>query len=96
MAYFQLIQHLWQAKFSNHIKFNLEASICIPLRILKTQFEVARQRYFPVVARLIRHSLFYKGQFSIRWVPLADKLLKSNQTETKNLYLYLQVYFKKN
>lgn len=66
MAYFQLIEHLLQAKFSNRIKYKLKASICIPVRILKTQFEVARQGYFPVVARLIRHSLFYKGQFSIR------------------------------
>ena len=42
-------------------------------------------RHYSVVARPIRHSLFYSGQSSIRWVPLETKLPKSNQIRIKNL-----------
>ena len=53
--------------------------------IEKADFEMTVWRHFPVVDRSVRLSLFYNDQFSIRWVPLADKLLNSQQNKNKNL-----------
>ena len=40
-------------------------------------------RHFSVVAWPIWHSLFYNGHFSLRWLPISAKRLKSHQIETK-------------
>ena len=44
-------------------------------------------RHLPLVSRLIWHSFFYNGHFSLRLVPMEAKLFKLHQTETKNLQL---------
>ena len=69
-------------------------SIGVPRPIAKNQFEAAVWRHYLVDVWPTRHSLFYKGQFWIRWVLMADKLLKSHQIEIKYLYLYPENFSK--
>ena len=47
----------------------------------------AFQKHLVLSCCSIRHFLFYNGHFSLRWLTLAAKVLKSHQIQTKNLYL---------
>ena len=80
----QWLKSLWQQTFLNYTKIRQKISIFIPTLFGKTQFEVVVWRPFPAVTRSILHPFFYNGQFTITWAPLADKLLKSHQIESKN------------
>ena len=80
------------AKLLKSHQIETKTSISNPRPIVKTQFEFAVWHHFPMAARPILHSFFYNGQFTIIWVPLTTKLLKSHQTETKNLYMCPKAY----
>ena len=78
MANLRLVEYPCQPNFSNHTKLNLKTFIYLPMPVVKTQLEVTVWPHFPFVVRPIRHSSFYNGQFSIKWVPLANNLLRSH------------------
>ena len=69
---------------TKHLMVIKITSIYTSTAFRSTYFEVAVWRHFAIVDQPIRHSLFYNGHFSLRWLPLAAKLLKSHQIQTKN------------
>ena len=77
MANFQLVDYVWNSNSLNSTKVKLKNSI---YRIQSSCVTSFFRRAGP-----IRHSLFYNGQFSIRILHLAVKLLKQNQIKTKIL-----------
>ena len=78
MANLRLVEYPCHPNFSNHAKLNLKTSIYLPMPVVKSQLEVTVWPHFPFVVRPNRHASFYNGQFSIKWVPLANNLLRSH------------------
>ena len=60
-----------------------KASNYIPRPSRTTKIKVVVWCRFHVVARLVSHSLFWNGLYSVRWLLLTAKILKSHQIQLK-------------